>query len=149
LIEVSAAYHLYARHWGATLIAFGCSLVAHLATFATFLFVAHALRIAVGAVDFFAIMPIERTISSMPISLGGAGLREKILSVMLHDLVGADADVAALIGTLGYVVTLICAAPGGIVYLFYRSSGAAGSMKLSEMQREVATLEHRIVEKEA
>ena len=148
LIEVSAAYHLYARHWGATLVAFGCSLVAHLATFMTFLFVAYALRIAVGAVDFFAIMPIERTISSMPISLGGAGLREKILSVMLRDLVGADPDVAALIGTLGYVVTLACAAPGGLVYLFYRSSGAAGPVNLSEMEREVASLEHRIVEKE-
>src|SRR5436305_10263401 len=32
LIEISAAYHLYARHWRATLVAFGASLVAHLAT---------------------------------------------------------------------------------------------------------------------
>jgi uncharacterized protein (TIRG00374 family) len=148
LIEISAAYHLYARHWGATAIAFACSLVAHLATFATFLFVAYALRIAVGAVDFFAIMPIERTISSMPISLGGAGLREKILSVMLRDLTGADPGVAALIGTLGYVVTLACAAPGGIIYLFYRPSGATGPVNLSEMKREVASLESQIVEKE-
>src|SRR5438552_15300985 len=35
LIEISAAYHLYAHHWRATLVAFGASLVAHLATFAT------------------------------------------------------------------------------------------------------------------
>src|SRR6516165_3436002 len=42
LIEVSAAYHLYARHWIATLVAFGASLAAHLATFTTFLCVAFA-----------------------------------------------------------------------------------------------------------
>src|SRR5438874_5641988 len=30
LIEIAAAYHLYARHWFATLLAFGASLVAHL-----------------------------------------------------------------------------------------------------------------------
>src|SRR6266404_5232666 len=71
LIEIAAAYHLYARHWFATLIAFGASLVAHLATFTTFLFVAYALHsedvrkqppVPVPAVDFFAVMPIERTI---------------------------------------------------------------------------------------
>src|ERR1043166_3244486 len=44
LIEISAAYHLYARHWIATFVAFGVSVIAHLATFMTFLFVAYALR---------------------------------------------------------------------------------------------------------
>src|SRR5437660_3326122 len=67
LIEIAAAYHLYARHWFATFMAFGASLVAHLATFATFLFVAYALHaedvrkqppVPVPAVDFFAVMPI-------------------------------------------------------------------------------------------
>src|SRR6059058_459707 len=36
LIEIAAAYHLYARHWAATSLAFCASLVAHLATFTTF-----------------------------------------------------------------------------------------------------------------
>src|SRR6184192_4890755 len=36
LIEISAAYHLYAHHWRATLVAFVASVVAHLATFTTF-----------------------------------------------------------------------------------------------------------------
>src|ERR1700757_3916472 len=43
LIEISAAYHLYAHHWRATLVAFGTSLVAHMATFSTFLCAAYAL----------------------------------------------------------------------------------------------------------
>ena len=149
LIEVSAAYHLYARHWVATLLAFGCSIVAHLATFTTFLCVAYALRIGISAIDFFAIMPVERTISSLPISFGGAGVREKVLEVMLRDLAHVDPAVAALIGTLGFVVTLLCAAPGGLIYLLYRPSGAAGAVTLSDMERQLAGVEHTIVERES
>src|SRR5213592_1037040 len=57
LIEIAAAYHLYARHWFATLLAFGASLVAHLATFTTFLCVAYAFRAGVSVIDFFAVLP--------------------------------------------------------------------------------------------
>src|SRR5437667_10035194 len=61
LIEISAAYHLYARHWRATLVAFGASVVAHLATFTAFLCAAYALGAAVLVINFFAVIPIERT----------------------------------------------------------------------------------------
>src|SRR5882762_9240501 len=66
LIEISAAYHLYAHHWPATLVAFGASIVAHLATFTTFLCAAYALGVAIPLVNFFAVMPVERTISALP-----------------------------------------------------------------------------------
>src|SRR5256885_115036 len=50
LIETSAAYHLYAHHWIATLMAFAASLVAHLATFTTFLCVAYGFRAGVSKI---------------------------------------------------------------------------------------------------
>lgn len=146
LIEVSTAYHLYARHWRATLAGFGLSLLAHVGTFSTFLFVAYAFRAKVAVVDFFAVMPIERTISSLPISFAGVGLREKVLQTMLHGLCGVPEAVAVLIGSMGFLVVLVAAAPGGIVYLFYKPSGVAHHVKLREMQREVATLEHELGE---
>ena len=88
LIEISAAYHLYARHWLATFFAFAISLVAHLATFTTFLCVAYAFGARVPILDFFAVLPIERTITALPISFAGVGLREQILQVMLNNLCG-------------------------------------------------------------
>jgi glycosyltransferase 2 family protein len=148
LIELSAAYHLYAHHWRATLAALGASIVAHLSTFATFLFVAFAFRAHVRVLDFFAIMPIERTISALPISLAGVGLREKIFQVMLHGLCGVPEAVAVLIGSMSFLVMLACCAPGGIVYFFYKPSGLRGHVKLSEMRKEVETLEHEITEAE-
>lgn len=156
LIEISAAYHLYARHWRATSAAFGASLVCHLGTFATFLCVAYAFQANVPWVDFFAIMPIERTISSLPISFAGVGTREFILQIMLSNLCaappGAPADywfaAARLIGMTGFAVLLVCSLPGGIVYFFYRPSGATGHIKMREMKEEFATLEHEIADKE-
>jgi uncharacterized protein (TIRG00374 family) len=156
LIEITAAYHLYARHWRATAAAFGASIVCHLATFATFLCVAYAFRAVILPVDFFAIMPIERTISSLPISFAGVGTREYILQIMLSNLCavppGAAPDywfaVARLIGLTGFTVILVCCLPGGIVYFFYRPSGATGHVKMRDMQKEFATLEHEITERE-
>lgn len=144
LLETSAAYHLYARHWPGSLLAFAASLVAHLATFATFLCVAYAFRAGVHLIDFFAVMPIERTISAMPISFAGVGLREHVLQVMLHGLCGVPEAVAVLIGSMSFLVILICCAPGGLVYLFYKPSGEAGHVRMREMQSEVKTLEHEI-----
>ncbi|HYY14297.1 MAG TPA: lysylphosphatidylglycerol synthase transmembrane domain-containing protein [Chthoniobacterales bacterium] len=146
LIEIAAAYHLYARHWLATLLAFGASLVAHLATFSAFLCVAYAFHAGVRVVDFFAVLPIERTITALPISFAGLGLREQILQVLLHNLCGVPAAIAKLIGTMSFLVILVSSAPGGIVYFFYRPSGVARRVRLREMEREVATLEHEISE---
>jgi uncharacterized protein (TIRG00374 family) len=148
LIEISAAYHLYARHWRATIAAFGASLACHLGTFATFLCVAYAFRANVAVVDFFAIMPVERTISSLPISFAGVGTREFILQVMLFNLCAVPPAVARMIGLTGFLVILICCLPGGIVYFFYRPSGATGHVKMREMKKEFATLEHEISEQE-
>jgi uncharacterized protein (TIRG00374 family) len=148
LIELSAAYHLYARHWSGTLLAFGASLIAHLATFSTFLCVAYAFRARVAVIDFFAIMPIERTISAMPISFAGVGLREKVFQIMLNGLCGIPEAVAVLIGSMSFLVMLACSVPGGVVYFFYKPSGVTRHVKLREMQKEVATLEHEISETE-
>lgn len=148
LIEISAAYHLYARHWRATLVAFIASLVAHLATFTTFLFAAYALGARVPLVDFFAVMPVERTISALPISFAGIGLREKVFQIMLNGLCGVPEATSILIGSLSFLIILVCCLPGAVVYLFYRPSGAHERVKISEMEQEVVTLEHEIGEAE-
>ena len=146
LIEIAAAYHLYAHHWVATSIAFGASLIAHLATFTTFLCAAFALRADVIVTNFFAVLPIERTISALPISFAGVGIRERVLQTMLHQVCGVNEGVAVLIGSLSFLIMVVCCLPGGVVYFFYRPSGAEGRVRIREMQREVATMEHEISE---
>ena len=144
LIELSAAYQLYAHHWTGTVLAFGASLVAHLGTFAMFLCVAYAFGQRVPLVNFFAVMPIERTISSLPISFGGLGMRELVLQVMLNGLCNVPIAVARLIGLMAFSIILLCSFPGGIIYLLYKPSVETRHVKLREMETEVATLEHEI-----
>jgi hypothetical protein len=148
LIELSATYHLYAHHWPTTFVAYLASLITHLGTFVTFLFVAYAFRASIPIINFFAVMPIERTISSLPISFAGVGLREKVLQVMLHGLCGVPEAVAVLIGSMSFLVMVFACLPGGIVYFFYKPSGVSRHVKLREMREEVATLEHEISEAE-
>ncbi|HEX4707773.1 MAG TPA: lysylphosphatidylglycerol synthase transmembrane domain-containing protein [Candidatus Udaeobacter sp.] len=148
LIEISAAYHLYVHHWRATLVAFVAAIVAHLATFTTFLFAAYALGVFVPLVDFFAVMPVERTISALPISFAGIGLREKILQIMLSGLCGVPEAKAILIGSLSFLVILVCCLPGAVVYLLYKPSGAVGRVTIRDMEQEIVTLEHELGEAE-
>lgn len=148
LIEISAAYHLYAHHWPTTVAAFFASVVCHLGTFATFYCVARAFQANVPLIDFFAVMPVERTVSSLPISFAGVGTREFVLQVMLMNLCHVPAEVTRLIGLMGFTVILFCCLPGGIVYLFYKPSGTTGHVRMREMKQEFATLEHEITEQE-
>src|SRR5260370_24940956 len=76
LMEIAAAYHLYARHWVATFFAFAASLAAHLATCTTFLCVASAFHAGVKLTDFFALLPVTITLTALPPTFAGVGLRE-------------------------------------------------------------------------
>ena len=99
-------------------------------------------------VNFFAVMPVERTISALPISFAGIGLREKVLQIMLNGLCGVPEAKAILIGSLSFLIILVCCLPGALVYLFYKPSGAVERVGLREMEEEVVTLEHEIGEAE-
>ena len=93
-------------------------------------------------------MPIERTISSLPISFAGVGTREFLLQVMLFNLCGVSPAIARMIGMTGFLVIVLCCLPGGLVYFFYRPSGAVRHVKMRDMEKEFATLEHEISEHE-
>ena len=98
--------------------------------------------------NFFAVMPVERTISALPISFAGIGIREKVFQIMLSQLCGVSEAKAILIGSLSFLIILVCCLPGAFVYLFYKPSGAVARVKLREMEHEVVTLEHEIGEAE-
>ncbi|PYI75437.1 MAG: hypothetical protein DMF04_10355, partial [Verrucomicrobia bacterium] len=63
-------------------------------------------------------------------------------------LCGVPEGVAVLIGSLSFLIILICCVPGGIVYFFYKPSGETRHVPMREMKTQVATLEHEISETE-
>jgi hypothetical protein len=149
LAELALAYNLYGKSWGVSLTALGLSIAAHFGYFATFYCAGEAFRDGSTRIPTFGelctIMPIVNTITAMPISVGGIGVREGLFQVFLGQLCGVNAAVAVIISSVGYLLTLAWGLVGGVVYLCYRPSEHA---RLREIQAEVRAFEHTVAEEE-
>jgi uncharacterized membrane protein YbhN (UPF0104 family) len=149
LAELAMAYNLYGRARGPTLTAFALSFFAHLGYFAVFYCTGQALRHGDVHMPTFGemctILPIVNTISAMPISLGGLGVREGLFQVFLHELWQVPKGDAVLISSTGYLLTFFWGLIGGVIYLFYRPTDHA---RLRDITSEVAALEHTVAEEE-
>lgn len=149
LAELAVAYNLYGKAWGATLAAFVLSIAAHVGYFAVFYCAGESFHLAGTATpslgDLCAILPIVNTITAMPISLGGIGVREGLFEVFLGQLSGVKPAVAVMISSVGYFLTLGWGLVGGVIYMFYRPSEHA---RLGEIEAEVRAFEHSVAEEE-
>jgi len=142
-IDLSIAYNAYARAWKASLGAIFISFGIHFCSFYIFYAASRALRQTTPFMDYFGIMPVINTIAALPISVGGAGVREKLFEEMLGKLCGIPPDIAVAISLTGFSVLIFWAIVGGVIYLFYRPSEHA---KLSVIEQEVEALEHKVAE---
>jgi glycosyltransferase 2 family protein len=144
LVDVSGAYHAYARAWRPSLGAFGCSLLIHVGSFLVFYSAAKAFTDLISLADTFAVMPVVNCITALPISLSGIGLREKLFEELLALSHVAPAT-AVLISLTGFMTLVFWCLLGGVLYMFYRPSEHA---RLRDITRDVAQIEHEIAEKE-
>ncbi len=140
-VELSVAYNLYASAWRATLLAFVFSIGVHIGSFVVFYYSGRAFRATASLLDFFSIMPIVNTITSLPISVAGLGLREKLFEELLGNLCNVPPAVAVLISTSGFLVIGAWGVVGGVIYMLYRPSEHA---RLAEISREVTHVEEEI-----
>ena len=127
LREIGQAFRAYRRHWPRMIQALANTLAAHLFYFLTFYCAARALGAFGGPGespwrglwDVFSIMPIVNTLTGLPISFAGIGIRESLFQVLLKNLCGIAPGVGAAIGSPG-----VCDA-GGV--------GAAGRGAAAEV----------------
>ena len=122
--QIGTALHLYREHRGILASAFLLTLVAHLAYYASYYCALRGLLGAVGGevrlIDFFSIMPLVNTITGVPISFGGVGVRETLFQTLLGQLAHVPRAPAALSASLGYTVQASWGVIGGLAYLFVR-----------------------------
>jgi uncharacterized protein (TIRG00374 family) len=140
ILDLAVATRLYAKSPGALLGAFGLSVLVHLIIFATFYFSARAFMAALGLADIYSVMPIVNTLTALPISLQGVGVREQLFEHLLSGLYGTPAAIADLVSMGGYLVTVAWSLVGGLVFMFYRpSDGRTASLReMSAATKEVA-----------
>jgi uncharacterized membrane protein YbhN (UPF0104 family) len=143
IIEAAAAFSQYAKAGGAVGQAFLLSIPAHLLIFSSFFFASKAFSAGLSLISIFCVMPVVSTVTALPISLGGAGVREGLFITLLGSLYQTPKEIAMSISISGFLMVVFWSLVGGLVYLLYRSS-APGGPNLSEMEKTVEDLEHHI-----
>jgi uncharacterized membrane protein YbhN (UPF0104 family) len=121
IIELVNVFQTFGRDWRRLIIALLLSFVAHGAMFFTFYAAGRSLHAGLSLLDLATIMPIVNTIISLPISVAGVGVREKLFEELLGGLCGVAPSAAVLISVIGFCIGIVFCLLGGVVYLFYRS----------------------------
>lgn len=82
-----------------------------------FFIISIAIKIKLSIVYFFILIPIILTVTMLPITLGGIGLREGGF-VFLFSKFGVSPEKALSLSILGYFISIIFAIFGGLIYIF-------------------------------
>lgn len=146
-VELAAAFSTYARAGGAMWAAFLVSVPTHGLIFYSFYCAAKGLQAEVTFWQIMAVLPLVLTISALPISVAGLGVREQLFKVTLGALFAVPGGVAVLIGFTGFMLSVVWGALGGLVYVLYRPSDLGGR-SLSAIEEEMEELEQRIGEED-
>ncbi len=93
-----------------------CSFLLQFAIILNYYFIARALGIDLGLTAFLFISPIVSTVSMIPVSIGGIGIRENTLVFMLVSM-GVDNNVAGTHSLLVLFMLILIGITGGIIYL--------------------------------
>lgn len=103
--EALLRYRAYPR---AMALVFLITVVAHVAYYTTFYFAGESLWGSTGhgasLVDVLSIMPLVDTIISVPISIGGVGVRETLFQELLGNLEHVPPALAAFSASLGFAM---------------------------------------------
>jgi uncharacterized membrane protein YbhN (UPF0104 family) len=119
LRRITEAYRLYASHPAVLIKTLFYSFGVHLSGMMSIMCVARGLGITVHVADFLLYLPIITSLSSIPISFSGFGVREG-LYVEMFSQVGMPAVQALALSLLGYIVSLLWSLVGGIFFLTHR-----------------------------
>jgi uncharacterized membrane protein YbhN (UPF0104 family) len=99
--------------------------------------VARALDIQVGLGYFFAFVPLLAVAVSLPISIGGIGVRES-MGAFLFGLLGIDPARGSAMQLLAYLVAIAVSLPGALLLIFAWRSGQTKTAAARARAREAA-----------
>ena len=121
IVESGKALRLYGAHPGIMGIAFAITVVAHIAYYLSFYCATQSLHgtrtAAVSVTDILSIMPLVNTVTALPISFGGVGVRETLFQELLGNLAHVAPPIAAIGASLGFVIQASWGLLGAAVFL--------------------------------
>jgi hypothetical protein len=124
IIEAGDALRLYRTHLIAMTAAFLITLASHGAYYLCFYCAGQSLHGSVGVTpglgDVLSIMPLVNTVTALPISMGGVGLRETLFQELLGQLAHVPPAIAALTASLGFALQASWGLLGAVTYFTNR-----------------------------
>jgi len=123
IIESGEALRRYRMHPAAMILAFAITIVSHSAYYLSYYCAGQSLHAAghmAGLIDMLSIMPLVNTVTSLPISFGGAGVREALFQQLLGHLAHVPPALAAFSASLGFAIQASWGLLGAAVYLLSR-----------------------------
>ena len=121
IIESGEALRRYRTHLVTMAFAFLITVAAHLAYYTSYYCAGESLHASAGhaasLADILSIMPLIDTIVSVPISLGGVGVRETLFQELLGNLSHVPPALAAFTGSLGFMNQAAWGLVGAAIFL--------------------------------
>jgi uncharacterized membrane protein YbhN (UPF0104 family) len=96
------------------------SLLGIFMSFISFYFIGLSLKINISFLSYMFIIPITWTISNIPITLGGFGVRESTLVLLLVEF-GVTSGSALTFSLIVLIINILLAISGGIIYILRNS----------------------------
>jgi uncharacterized membrane protein YbhN (UPF0104 family) len=110
-------YDVYRKNWRFALAGLGVSFLMLGAYFSSYYC---GLRAVGGKAEYGAVisvMPVIDSISGMPISIAGVGVRERLFQVLMKDLAGVPPETAVAASLAGFACNVFWAALGALFFL--------------------------------
>ena len=127
IVETGKALHLYRAQPATIAIAFLLTIFSHLAYYMSYYCAMRSLGApgvhVARVVDVLSIMPLVNTITGVPISFGGVGVRETLFQTLFGKLANVPVALAALSASLGYLIQASWGVIGGTAYLMIFQKG--------------------------
>ncbi len=127
--DVYQKIHSFGRRRKLLVTVIGLSTCIQSARILTHYLVGRALGVTISPALFFLIIPIVAIMASLPISLGGVGLREQS-GVVLFGNVGMLPQVAFSMEFIAYLVTIVSSLPGAMIFILRKRVGPANQINI-------------------
>lgn len=122
---LSEATHRAFLYPAISLPVLGLSVVVHGLIVLSVYVIAVGLGLDVGLFESLVLVPAVILLSTVPVSIGGWGLREGLMVVAL-DLAGVEAEAAVGVSVLFGVAQILAGLPGGVLWLASGGTDSAG-----------------------
>jgi len=132
------AIYLYRRRSATLIKTTFLSFVIHFLIFAQCYCLGRSLQISAGFMDYLTIIPLIMSISALPITPGGLGIREG-LSVTMFSAFNVSASQSLPLSLMIYLISVVLSVIGGLIFLGY-TAGAGRTVReeMVEIEDEAA-----------